>query len=329
MLFKELKKSLNVDVRPIYLLTGEDAFFLERSQKLICDACLKQPDINLSRFDGAELKGNVDKLIYALSSYPFLSDKRVVVVKEYYPLAADLNKLKKYFSEPIETTVLIVVDSSPCDALEKQKNVCVVDCSKGDFSLLSSWVINEVKKNGLTITQGAVNRLIDYCSYDMTRINGETEKLISYCDEGGIISENDVSAICHKETDYELYEVVDYIAGKKYDKAYDALMGMVGSAGDGLRVFTSLYNYFRRLLYVSVTTTSMSVSEIAKNLKVKEYAVKKAKIQAASFSPKRIKEITDKLASLDVMFKSGRLEQQDAVWNAIMSVLAGGNGKNR
>ncbi len=325
MLFKELKKSLTVDVRPIYLLTGEDVFFLERAQKLICNVCLKQPDLNLSYFEGGDLKGDADKLIYAISSYPFLSDKRVVVVKEYYPLAADINKLKKYFDEPIDTTVLIIVNSSPCENIAKQKNVCVVDCSKGDFSLLSSWVINEVKKSGLTITQGAVNRLIDYCLFDMTRINGETEKLICYCDDGNVITEEDVTAICHKETDYELYEVVDYIVAKRFDKAYDALIGMVGNAGDGQRVFSSLYNYFRRLLYVSVTSTAMSVSDIAKSLKVKEYAVKKAKSQASAFSPKRIKEITDKLSSLDFGFKSGAIEQQDAVWNAIMNVLVGGN----
>ena len=56
MKFRELKKSLAEGVKPIYLITGEDSFFIERSIALICNACLAQPDLNLTRFDGKEIK---------------------------------------------------------------------------------------------------------------------------------------------------------------------------------------------------------------------------------------------------------------------------------
>ena len=89
MKFKELKRSLIDGVERIYLVTGDDAFFVAHSVKLICDKCLSQPELNLTNFDGQDVKGNPDKLISALVSYPFMSEKRVVIVKEYYPLAAE------------------------------------------------------------------------------------------------------------------------------------------------------------------------------------------------------------------------------------------------
>ena len=176
MKFRELKKSLAEGVKPIYLITGEDSFFIERSIALICNACLAQPDLNLTRFDGKEIKGETEKLVSALLSYPFMSEKRVVLVKEYYPLAQDLKKLASYFSSPCDTTVFLIADSSPCEGIAKQSNVTVVDCAKGEISLLAGWIRARAGKDGVSFDDRAIGLLIDYCQSDMTRIAGETRK---------------------------------------------------------------------------------------------------------------------------------------------------------
>lgn len=241
MKFKELKRSLAERVEPIYLVTGEDAFFLSHSVKLIIGDRVANPALNLSNFDGSEIKGNADKLLAALVSYPFMSEKRAVVVKEYYPNAQDLKALSGYFENPNETTMLIFCNSAPSENIAKQKNVTTVDCSKGDLLLLSGWISSKAKSAGLTVSNLAVNKIIDYCCYDMTRINGETEKLISYALGKSQITEADVDALCVKETDYKLYEVVDFIASRRYDRAYESFTEMLDSAGDGQKLFVSLY----------------------------------------------------------------------------------------
>ena len=199
MKFRELKKSLAEGVKPIYLITGEDSFFIERSIALICNACLAQPDLNLTRFDGKELKGETEKLVSALLSYPFMSEKRVVLVQEYYPLAQDLKKLASYFS-------------SPCEGVAKQSNVTIVDCAKGDISLLAGWIRVRAGKDGVSFEDRATGLLIDYCQSDMTRIAGETEKLIAYAGNGGTVTAEDVTLLCAKETEYGIFEAVDFIA---------------------------------------------------------------------------------------------------------------------
>ena len=52
-----------------------------------------------------------------------------------------------------------------------------------------------------------------------------------------------------------------------------------------------------------------------------EYSVKMSRRQAAKFSVKRLKYVVDKLSFYDGSFKSGDVEQQDAVWNSILNVL--------
>lgn len=321
MKFKELKRSLAERVEPIYLVTGEDAFFLSHSVKLIIGDRVANPALNLSNFDGSEIKGNADKLLAALVSYPFMSEKRAVVVKEYYPNAQDLKALSGYFENPNETTMLIFCNSAPSENIAKQKNVTTVDCSKGDLLLLSGWISNKAKSAGLTVSNLAVNKIIDYCCYDMTRINGETEKLISYALGKSQITEADVDALCVKETDYKLYEVVDFIASRRYDRAYESFTEMIDSAGDGQKLFVSLYYHFRKLFYVSVSNESDKA--LSEYLGIKEFAVKKAREQARRFSPKRLKAVTDKLEKEDADFKQGKLEAQSAIWNGILNILVG------
>lgn len=320
MKFRELKKSLAEGVKPIYLITGEDSFFIERSIALICNACLAQPDLNLTRFDGKEIKGETEKLVSALLSYPFMSEKRVVLVKEYYPLAQDLKKLASYFSSPCDTTVFLIADSSPCEGIAKQSNVTVVDCAKGEISLLAGWIRARAGKDGVSFDDRAIGLLIDYCQSDMTRIAGETEKLIAYAGNGGTIAVEDVSLLCAKETEYGIFEAVDFIAFRRYEKAYAAFAGML-EEGDGQKLFASLYHYFRRMLYVSVSKATNA--ELAGYLKVKEFAVKKSREQAARFSPKRLKSVVDKLAGYDAKFKSGEVSADSAIWNGIFEILIG------
>ena len=318
MKIQELKGSLALKAEPIYLVSGEDAFFIEQAFVAICSAYLKEPEINLTAFSGEELKDNADALFTALTSYPFLSDKRIVAVREYYPTATELKALKSYSQNPLETTILVVMNREKSEQFLKLDGVCFVDCSKGDYTLLSSIIEKETKSAGVTITKPAVNRLIDACLSDMTKINSELSKLIAYAGEGREITEDDVFALSVKDEEYKLYEVVDLISRRDKDRAFKILSDMLSGA-DAQRLYSALYNHFRRLLYASIG--GATTAEIAKSLGVKEYAVKKAKEQSARFSPKRLKAIVDKLAEYDASFKSGKVMQSFALWNGIMNVL--------
>ncbi|MBR2336775.1 MAG: DNA polymerase III subunit delta [Clostridia bacterium] len=319
MKFKDLKKSFASGLMPIYLVTGDDAFLVERSTRLIIDACNIDEGLNLSSFEGGELKGNSEKLISALTSYPFMGDKRVVLAKEYYPLTADVKALKSYFEDPCETTVFIIANIQKSDAILKLPNVTEVDCFKGDEAVASMWIKSQANKGGVKITQGAIDKIISYSNADMTKINGEIEKLVAYALNKGEITQQDVEALCVKETEYQLYEVVEFISAKKYENAYTCLVEMMSSYGDGQKLFVSLYYHYRRMLYSALSQESDA--EVARYLKVKEFAVKMARRQAKAYSVKRLKQIVDALALYDEKFKQGYVEQGSAVWNSVFNVL--------
>ena len=72
--------------KPIYLFEGEEAYFREKGEALLKARFLQEPTLDYASFDGTTLKGDALKtLADAINSFPFVSEKRIVRVSEFYP----------------------------------------------------------------------------------------------------------------------------------------------------------------------------------------------------------------------------------------------------
>ncbi len=323
MKFIELEKELTNGVMPIYHVYGKDAFLRESALNSLKKVALSEPDLNLTNIQGGELLKESDDFFSAVKSYPFLSEKRYIVVYDFNPTAKDLKnkKFSDFFDSPEDTSVVIFVSDKKCDALTKQKNVTVVECDKVSESYIVKWIRDVALKSNVIIGQEACNKIIEYTSSEMTKISTEVFKLISYVGENNEITAQDVSAVISKDIEYEIYELTGFIADLKYDKAFSTLKELLNKNQDKQRLFISIYYHFRRLLHASIS--NLSDLQLASVLGVKEYAVKMARVQAKRFSPVKLKSICDKLGSYDGAFKSGDVSVDSALWNSVFNVLIG------
>lgn len=321
MKFKELKKTLSERLERIYLVEGEDAFLRENAVRLIKQVALSEPDLNLTNLYGQEVKADPEVLLTSTESYPFMSDKRYVVVKDYYPTAQDLKHkaVKKVFSDPSETTVLIIVNEQKCDNLKKLDSVTFVDCYKADEDVIVGYVRRRALDEGVVITPSAIKLLLEYSNMDMTRIGGEVEKLLSFVGKDSEITKETVELLVTKSSDFQVYELTEAIGRRDYGKSFEILSDMLGKNQDKQRLFISIYYHFRRLLHATVSGATNQ--ELANLLETKEFVIKKAREQAKRFTPKRLKQICDKLSYYDGAFKSGELGVDTALWNSILNTM--------
>lgn len=321
MRMEELKNSLNNGVAPVYLIEGEDAYLREQAVKILQQKCLTSPELNLNTFEGSFIKSNPEEMISALMQYPFMSEKRVVIVRDYNPSATDLkNKaVDGYLKSPVESSLLIIVNSTPCDALKKFDCVVTIDCGKADMGVVVRYIQLTLKKNNLIITVKNAELLADYCRLEMTKVSGEVEKLISYCYGNAEVTAEDIENLVSKENDFQVYELTEQVARKNNDKAYEILADMLSKSNDHQRIFTSLYYHFRRLFYCSVSVKSPAI--LAKEMGVKEYAIKKSIEQCKKFTPKKLKQTVDMFARYDADFKSGKITIQSALNIAIGKIM--------
>ena len=108
MKFSDFKNSLESGEQfSVYLFEGEDAFFKQRGASLLKDKYILEPSLNLQEFEGEE--ENLDGIIASLLAYPFMSDKRMTLVKEFYPKKNEVASLEQILENPSKESLFVIL----------------------------------------------------------------------------------------------------------------------------------------------------------------------------------------------------------------------------
>ncbi len=291
MKFTALKKHIESEgVQPVYLFEGEELYFRDKGVEMIKAACLSQPQLNYTAFDGAALKGDkISRLAEAVYALPFLSEKRVVVVTEFYPAEREYAAyLRPIFEKPVESTALLIVNAGgkpkagSCE-WKKKPNVTFVDCGRADEQDAVKWVYLTLRRAGIRADGRVCTDVVRYCGGNMARIAGETEKLKEYAEADGRaeITSEIVDALVYRDAEYKLYELSQAAARRDHTRFVQIMESMVGKGYDENAFLNALCSHFRTLYEVS--SFKGSDRQAAEALGMKEYAVKKSREQAARF----------------------------------------------
>ena len=292
MKFVLFKNSLKEGAAPIYLFDGEEEYFKERGEEMLKERFLGEPSLNYSAFHGETLKGAaLSSLVAAAQSFPFMSEKRIVRVTDFYPTEKEYETyLKGYFENPSADTVLLIVNSSRPKGkfdLKKMPNVTYVDCGKADEETVLRWIYTQFRRAGVRADTDCCERVMHYCLGDMSRIAGETEKLIAYAGKGGAVSPEDVDAVVYKDAEYKTYEMTGAFGAGNYAKFLSVQRELMEKGADEGAVLNALCAYLRNLL--EILLLKKSDAETARALGMNEYAVKMSRRQANAVGAARVR----------------------------------------
>ncbi len=323
MKFAQLKKSLQTEVLPCYIVSGEDYFLCESSVSLIEKQMfgeLSRTNINKQSFSTENL--DIKEFVTTLNTMPFFADKKLVILKEYDCKNSNeiISQLKEYLKTPCASTVLVIVtlpDSSFFKPLESSAEV--VDCSRLDAPILQGWIKQNLSQYNppATITIDAMETLINYCNSYLSKISKEITKLVSF--SGGKIEKHHVEELVPKDLEYSIFELTDSIAKGDNKKAELIKNDLMANRKTMSSVLGILSSYFRRLFYSIVSGDDTKT--IASNLGVKEYAVIKSKEQAKKFGAKKLKDIVTISAELDYKTKTGLMSVENATDFLLLKIL--------
>lgn len=315
MKFTELKNFISDGGCGAFLLAGDDAYFLSRAEEMIKDAYLQLPELNFTSFDGESLKGqNITKLADALSAYPFMAEKRVVRVGEFYPSEADYERyLKPLFADFPPTAVLIIVNTQSKKGaadLKRRHGIAYVDCGRADEEEVTRWVYLTLKRAGIAAEAEACINIARYCLCNMSRVSIETQKIIIYKGGAGTLTAAEADELVYKDADYRIYELTGAVAARNYSRFYEIADELTGKGMDSMSVMNSLFSYLRNL--VTVATTDKSDAELSKILGMKEYGVKRSREQARHLGVERARRLCSLIYGAISDVKCGNLTQDSA-----------------
>ena len=305
--------------QPIYLFEGEEAYFLEKGEALIKSRFLQEPTLDYSSFDGTGLKGDkLKSLLSSVNAFPFISEKRVVRVSEFYPTEKDFEQyLKPLFDNPPKDGILLIINSAKAKAgtamLAKKPNVTYVDCSRSDEETIKKWIYLTCKREGVYADGITCGKLATYCAFDMARISKETEKLLTYCQAEKIerLTDEIVDGLVYPDTEYKIYELANALSRKNYSAYMKIQADLLTRGFNETALLSSLASYFRGLYDVSVMVGSDK--EVAAALGLKEYAVKKNREQAAKFLKEETLRLYEDVYGAVCAIKCGTLTPDSAL----------------
>ena len=312
--------------QPIYLFEGEEAYFRDKGEMLIKSRYLQEPTLDYASFDGAKLKGDaLQSLVSAVNSFPFISQKRVIRVTEFYPADKDYETyLKNIFENPPESSILLIVNEGKPKTgqvnFAKKPNVTYVDCGRSDLETIKRWIYLTFKKEGIYVDGVTSGKLAEYCVLDMARIASETEKLLGYCTAKTInkLTDEIVDELVYPDSEYKIYELANALSKKNYASFIKILYELQTKGFNEHTILSSLASYFKGLYEVGLSRGSDN--EIAQSLGLKEYAVKKNREQASKFTPEQLFTQYQSVYEAISAVKSGKMTPDSAL-KQVTSVL--------
>ncbi len=309
---KTLKTRLKEGLSNCYIMSGDDYELYLRAFNMIYNrAQLNLPDFNMVKFDDENY--TMIGVINACEVLPMGDNYRVILMKNIEKISEnDKKMLNSYLDNPSPTSILIIFDFY--GKLGSVKNAQLVDCNKFDRATLTNVVAREIEKKGKQISGEGLEKLIDYCGGSLTRIMSEIDKLVYYDLDEQLITASLIEKMVVRDDEVIIYELTDALGQKNGDKALKCLEKLKKEG-----IFGLISNHFRRLFFIAIS--DLPDGELANLLSVKEYAIKKQRMQVKNFSIKQLKKIYSLLEEVDYMIKSGAMLQDNALSYLILSIL--------
>ena len=306
MRFKEFAILPISDVPPCVFLKG-DRYWVKRAVDLLTQ--------NVDDFDKsfASPPSSVLEGLDKAESFPLLSEKRIVVLRDYAKITdEDKAYLEKYSSNPLSTTVFVLVG----DPFKTVKGYVEVDCSSFDRASVVEEVEGIMERLGCSVTTDASSALLDYCGEEMGKISAECVKLSSYVGKGGVVDLPAVEECVTPDVNYKIYQIGELVAKGKYVETYD-LVEKLGVEPTVL--LANLTKYYRNVFYAKIYKGGNA--ELADYLKIKTYPLTLASKTARNYSPVALLNLLNLFYDLEYKVKSGATTGEEAMELAIAEAI--------
>lgn len=299
-----------------YVISGEEqGLIFEAQEKIEKHYLINSSDFDKTILDDENFTSN--NFICAVNQMPFFTSKRIVVVKNIQKLLDNEKKaITEYLNCPNDATVTIFVDNLNNGVFKEFEKYCEkIECRKLTNEDLKKFIIGSLEKVNKTISTQSCNLLINLCFSNLQLISNEIVKL-SFNDSDEITDDIIVGLVPYN-MEYEIYELTNALSIKQADKAIKILDDMLKNNISALGLIS---NNFRRMFY-SAISDNLSVGELAKMFKVKEFAITKLRQQAKNFGVKNLKRINELIQEVDYLFKSGQMNVENATYYLVFNIL--------
>jgi DNA polymerase-3 subunit delta len=268
---------------------------------------------------------DIGVIIDAVTTPPFITDRRVVVVRDAGRLvAAEAGRLVPCLENPIPGVVLVLVagggtvPAALVKAVDRVGNV--VDTAVGTGRARTQWLVDRLHDAPVRLDVRAATRLGDHLGGDLSRVQGLLDTLAAAYGPGAAIDTDQLEPFLGEAGRVAPWDLTDAVDAGDTDTALVALGRLLGPGGSHpLVVLSILHRHYQAMLRLDGAGVT-SGDEAAALLGTRSaYPARKALEQGRRMGPARLGRAVTLLAEADLDVR-GRSALPDVT---VLEVLVG------
>ena len=324
--FEELLRDLrNKIYSPVYLLTGDEPYFIDRISETIEKNVL---DENEKEFNQTILYGrDCDplQLVSTVKRYPMMANYQVVIVREAQEMKAltgkakedaaddgkdEKNPLVNYFLNPLPSTLLVLCmkykSPDKRTRLYKaiDKNGTIMVSKKLYDNKLAAWIQKFLESKNYKIQPQAAQLMADHLGNDLSRIANECEKLLISVKDGEVITTSHVATNIGISKDFNIFELQAALGTKDVLKANRIVNYFRANpkANPFVVTIAILFSYFSKILLYH-TLQDKTAPGVAAALKISPGFADDYRRAASVYSFEKASDVISMLREYDLRSK--------------------------
>ena len=249
----ELERSLQQQVRPLYLLLGSEVYLRRVASQAITEAALSRTllrEFNESAF--SLLSDPVQSAIAAAEQLPMMSDMRVVRIRDFARLRdADEDVLIRYLNNPAPSTVMIFV-ADDLDKRKKSTKVLLDACTVVEFPPLKdaeakAWSKTRLKELKITADDQVLSEIIRLVGTDVQTLSNELDKLASAAASTGRITPDLIDELIGRSRELSNFELGDHLLAGNRKRALETLHRLLEDGAEPVMLVGLIAGNYHRL----------------------------------------------------------------------------------
>ena len=315
---------METKAKQIFLWFGENDFEIHQKLNFWREEFQKKhTSLNVFYFDSANLvsKDKISAEIKnALQVNSLFGMSKLIVFRDFLiaknKISADINELIADSLIKLSPSFFIIFyQSEKPDAkskiyfelkkLEKEGLAEIKEFKLPKADTLTKWILTRAKKRAANFSGEAMELLSAIVPNDLWQLDQEIQKLANFKKKEVITSE-DVGLMVKGKYNDDIFQLMDAISAKNKKKALRLFQDQLDSGAAELYLFTMLVRQFRIFYQIKEKTKDRSLNsdELAKELGLHPYVVKKSLQYLKNFSLEQIISIYRRLLDFEVKIKT-------------------------
>ncbi len=296
--------------RPIYLLMGDEPYYIDRLCDYIQSKVLSEEERSFNEYILYGKDVGAVEIDNVARRFPMMAPHQLVLVKEAQ-LIKKIEDLVHYASQPQPTTVLILAHKYKSIPKNRklykaiEKNGVVFESKKLYDSQIAEWVTSYLRKRKWQIDPASAQLIAENLGNDLSKISNELDKLLLVSNSGQqLVTPELIQSNIGISKDYNTFELQKALGMRQEIKAYRIVQYFASNQKEHPFVLSisSLYAYFSKLLLLHFSKDK-SPRNLASVLGINPYFVNEYLVAAKNYSPRKVVDIIHLLREYDLKSK--------------------------